>query len=120
MFSTDYFYFLITINLHFSPHPLSHPSILTQVIIMEAIPDVPEEIDIQLQRIEFIQRKLIDKVADDHDEDVRGEDQDNIVIHKHSPHGHGVGGLEAVTTAGTGAGGSGSNSPVYGMASGRM
>lgn len=42
---------------------------ILQVIIMEAIPDVPEDIDIQLQRTEFIVKKLIDKVADDDDND---------------------------------------------------
>lgn len=40
-----------------------------QVIIMEAIPDVPEDIEIQLQRTEFIVDKLIDKVADNDDND---------------------------------------------------
>ena len=39
---------------------------------MAVIPDVPEEIDIQLDRTDFITRKLIDKVADDDDEDVEG------------------------------------------------
>lgn len=38
-----------------------------QMIIMEAIPDVPEEIDIQQQRQAFFVRKLIDKVHDDDD-----------------------------------------------------
>ena len=33
---------------------------------MAAIPDVPEEIDIQLQRTDFIERKLIDRVPDEH------------------------------------------------------
>ncbi len=37
---------------------------------MAIIPDIPEEIDIQLQRTEFITRKLIDKVADEDDEDL--------------------------------------------------
>lgn len=41
---------------------------------MAVIPDVPEEIDIQLQRKEFIVRKLIDKVEDDNNEDVPGAD----------------------------------------------
>ncbi len=31
---------------------------------MEAIPDIPEEIDIQLQRVKFIGMKLIKKVPD--------------------------------------------------------
>ena len=31
---------------------------------MEAIPDVPEEIEIQLERTEFIVRKVIDQVGD--------------------------------------------------------
>ena len=48
---------------------------------MEAIPDCPEEIDIQLQRADFIARKLIDRVADEIDEDVRGEDS-ALEIHK--------------------------------------
>ena len=42
---------------------------------MEAIPDVPEEIDIQLERTEFITRKLIDKVADDDATDTQGSDE---------------------------------------------
>lgn len=37
---------------------------------MAIIPDIPEEIDIQLQRTEFIVRKLIDKVADEDDADI--------------------------------------------------
>jgi len=32
---------------------------------MVAIPDVPEEINIQLQRTAFIQRKLIDRIPDE-------------------------------------------------------
>lgn len=40
--------------------------------IMEAIPDVPEAIDIQLERTAFITRKLIDRVADDNDGDIVG------------------------------------------------
>lgn len=36
-----------------------------QFTIMEAIPDVPERINIQLERTAFIRRKLIDRVADD-------------------------------------------------------
>jgi hypothetical protein len=32
---------------------------------MEAIPDVPERINIQLARTAYISRKLIDRVADD-------------------------------------------------------
>ena len=57
---------------------------------MEAIPDCPEEIDIQLQRTEFITRKLIDQVADDHDDDVLGEDIE-IEIHKNHFDGSGGG-----------------------------
>jgi hypothetical protein len=56
---------------------------MLQMIIMEAIPDIPEEIDIQLQRTEFIERKLIDKVGDDHDDDVVGEEA-SLEIHLHS------------------------------------
>lgn len=41
--------------------------ILRQAMIMEIIPDVPEEIEVQLQRTEFIVDKLIDKVKDDED-----------------------------------------------------
>lgn len=73
-------------------------SFAVQMIIMEAIPDCPEEIDIQLQRTEFIVRKLIDRVADDADEDVAGQDE-KMEIHKHSPEG---------------------SSSTYGIASGRM
>lgn len=39
---------------------------------MEAIPDVPEAIEIQLERTAFITRKLIDRVADDGGNDVEG------------------------------------------------
>ena len=48
---------------------------------MEAIPDVPEEIEIQLQREEFIVRKLIDKVGDEMNDDVRGVEAP-LEIHK--------------------------------------
>ncbi len=41
---------------------------------MALIPDVPEEIDIQLSRTEFITSKLIDKVADDDTTDIHGAD----------------------------------------------
>jgi hypothetical protein len=36
---------------------------------MAAIPDVPEEIEIQNQRCAFIVEKLIEQVADDNDAD---------------------------------------------------
>jgi len=36
-----------------------------QFLIMEVIPDIPEEVVIQQARTEFIDRKLIDLVADD-------------------------------------------------------
>lgn len=39
---------------------------------MEAIPDIPERITIQLERSEFITRKLIDRVADDTVEEMAG------------------------------------------------
>jgi hypothetical protein len=42
---------------------------------MAAIPDVPEEIEIQLERTEFITRKVIDQVADDNNEDVPGSEE---------------------------------------------
>lgn len=45
------------------------------MFIMEAIPDIPEEIDIQLQRTEFIVRKLIDQVADDNEPNVSGTEK---------------------------------------------
>lgn len=32
-------------------------------MIMEAIPDIPEEIDIQLERTDFITSRLIDKLG---------------------------------------------------------
>ena len=41
-----------------------------QGVIMASIPDVPEEIDIQLKRNEFIVEKLIEQVADDNDNDI--------------------------------------------------
>lgn len=40
---------------------------------MAVIPDIPEEIDIQLQRTDFIVEKLIEKVADDDHSDVIGK-----------------------------------------------
>lgn len=46
------------------------------MFIMAIIPDVPEEIEIQLQRTEFITKKLIDRVSDDNDEDVVGTDDE--------------------------------------------
>lgn len=36
-----------------------------QAVIMELIPDVPEAVEIQLQRQEFVVCKLIDQVADE-------------------------------------------------------
>jgi hypothetical protein len=39
---------------------------------MAVIPDIPEEIDIQQKRTEFIVRKLIDKVEDDNTADYVG------------------------------------------------
>lgn len=41
-------------------------------LIMAAIPDIPEEIEIQQARNQFIVDKLVDKVADDIDDDVKG------------------------------------------------
>lgn len=52
------------------------------MLIMEAIPDIPEEIEIQLLRSEFISRKLIDKVADDVSEDAQGQDAE-LIVHQH-------------------------------------
>ena len=40
---------------------------------MEAIPDIPERITVQLERAAFIRRKLIDRVADDNCEDEIGK-----------------------------------------------
>lgn len=39
---------------------------------MAIIPDIPEEVDIQLQRTEYISRKLIDRVEDEIDLDILG------------------------------------------------
>ncbi len=47
---------------------------------MAIIPDVPEDIEIQLQRTEFITRKLIDKVGDDNNDDVNGKHDGEIVF----------------------------------------
>ncbi len=41
---------------------------------MAAIPDIPEEIEIQLARTDFIVSKVIDKVADDNTSDISGID----------------------------------------------
>jgi hypothetical protein len=68
--------------------PLSR-RVSAQMLIMEAIPDVPEEIDIQLMRTEFISRKLIDKVGDDVNEDVALQSAD-LVVHKHHYSGSGA------------------------------
>jgi hypothetical protein len=43
-----------------------------QAVIMEAIPDIPHSIQIQLERTAFITRKLIDRVADDNESDEAG------------------------------------------------
>jgi hypothetical protein len=42
---------------------------------MAIIPDVPEEIGIQLERMAFIRSKLIDKVGDDDNTDVPTPDE---------------------------------------------
>eukprot|EP01039_Chlorochromonas_danica_P004477 gene4477-4905_t len=47
-----------------------------QMIIMAVIPDVPEEIDIQLERRDFIVSKLIDKVEDEDDSDIMGVEEE--------------------------------------------
>lgn len=71
------------------------------MIIMEAIPDCPEEIDIQLQRTDFIARKLVDKVADDHDDDAAAHGSE-LVIHKHHYSGAGAAtyGMSGVASGG--------------------
>ena len=87
---------------------------------MEAIPDVPEEIDIQLQRTEFITTKLIDKVADEENEDVVGV-QEEVPIHQHALAGTGRGGsLIAALGKKGGKNGDAEGTEVYGIASGRM
>lgn len=37
--------------------------IMVQFIVADACPDVPEEVDIQLQRQAFIRSKILDKVS---------------------------------------------------------
>ncbi len=41
---------------------------------MALVPDLPEEINIQLARTEFIVSKVINKVADDNTTDITGVD----------------------------------------------
>ncbi len=41
---------------------------------MTAVPDIPEEIDIQLARTDFIVSKIINKVGDDNTSDITGID----------------------------------------------
>jgi hypothetical protein len=50
----------------------------TQGFIMAVIPDIPEEIVIQQERTEFIVDKLIDKISDDDEADIVGEDSEKI------------------------------------------
>eukprot|EP00600_Ochromonadales_sp_CCMP1393_P002315 CAMPEP_0174981828 /NCGR_PEP_ID=MMETSP0004_2-20121128/16120_1 /TAXON_ID=420556 /ORGANISM="Ochromonas sp., Strain CCMP1393" /LENGTH=728 /DNA_ID=CAMNT_0016233643 /DNA_START=101 /DNA_END=2287 /DNA_ORIENTATION=+ len=52
-----------------------------QFAIMEAIPDVPEQIIIQQKRMEFITSKLIEKIADGKHSDVEGA-QEPLIIHQ--------------------------------------
>jgi len=47
---------------------------------MEFIPDVPEEIDIQLKRNAFVVEKLIEQVADDDDTDVVASESDDLLL----------------------------------------
>lgn len=47
---------------------------------MEFIPDIPEEIDIQLKRNAFIVEKLIEQVADDDDTDVVTSESDDLIL----------------------------------------
>ena len=47
---------------------------------MAAIPDVPEEIEIQNRRCEFIVEKLIEQVADDNDVDVTPPEGDSLQL----------------------------------------
>jgi len=51
---------------------------ITQAIIMEAIPDIPEQAIYHLQRNEHIVSKVIDHVADDDDHDKAYVDDDDI------------------------------------------
>ncbi len=46
------------------------------MVLMSLISDVPEEVNIQLKRRDFIQRKLIDRVPD---EDSEGEEAINKI-----------------------------------------
>eukprot|EP01035_Chromulina_nebulosa_P017328 gene17328-22872_t len=41
----------------------------TQYIVMEVIPDIPEEIEVQIQRTEHICEKIIEQVSDEPEED---------------------------------------------------
>ena len=50
---------------------------------MAFIPDVPEEIDIQLKRNEFIVEKLIEQVADDNDADIIPPEGCNLNLQKY-------------------------------------
>lgn len=39
--------------------------VMVQFIVAEVVPDVPDEVEIQIQRMEFIRSKVLDKVEDD-------------------------------------------------------
>lgn len=39
--------------------------VMVQLIVSEVVPDVPDEVEIQIKRQEFIRSKLLDKVEDD-------------------------------------------------------
>jgi hypothetical protein len=47
--------------------------VMVQLIVSEVVPDVPEEVEIQVKRQTFIRSKLLDKVEDDDPEEVELE-----------------------------------------------
>eukprot|EP00595_Chromulina_sp_UTEXLB2642_P002351 CAMPEP_0196767946 /NCGR_PEP_ID=MMETSP1095-20130614/42161_1 /TAXON_ID=96789 ORGANISM="Chromulina nebulosa, Strain UTEXLB2642" /NCGR_SAMPLE_ID=MMETSP1095 /ASSEMBLY_ACC=CAM_ASM_000446 /LENGTH=104 /DNA_ID=CAMNT_0042136839 /DNA_START=1206 /DNA_END=1520 /DNA_ORIENTATION=- len=63
----------------------------TQYIVMEVIPDIPEEIEIQIQRTEHICEKIIEQVSDEpdevHEESSKVDSGPSIVLQEYPRYG---------------------------------
>ena len=59
---------------------LEHSILAIKYIVAEAMPDVPDEVEIQLGRSEFIASKVIENIPDEQEElDVSKEDMDFVI-----------------------------------------
>lgn len=56
-----------------------------QAALMAIIPDVPEDVEIQMARSEFLSKKIIDMVPDDEGREIESENREDILIHDSYP-----------------------------------